>query len=92
MLFGILYLPWQVIHLTTLGASARMNSGLIGASSSSSISMRLTTGLRRAMREKTRRTDADSWGGLIGLTWMTGYWATLIPIWVYYIVGVLGPH
>ena len=91
LLFGIVYLPWQVIHLTTLRASAGVNSGQTGAGSSS-ISMRLTTGLKRAMREKTRRTDADSWGGLVGLTWMIGYWATLIPIWMYYIVGVLRPH
>jgi len=91
LLFGIVYLPWQVIHLTTLRASARRNSGRTVASSPS-ISRRLGTGLKRAVRVKTRRTDADSWGGLIGLTWMTGYWATLIPIWVYYIVGVLCPH
>ena len=54
--------------------------------------MRLGTGLKRAVRVKTRRTDSDSWGGPIGLTWMTGYWATLIPMWVYYIVRVLCPH
>ncbi len=91
LLFGIVYLPWQVIHLTTLRARARRNSGRTGAGSPS-ISMRLATGLTRAVRVKTRRTDADSWGGLIGLTWMTGYWATLIPMWVYYIVGVLCAH
>jgi hypothetical protein len=91
VLFGIMYLPWQVIHLTILRATARRNSGKTEAGSPS-ISMRLATGLKRAVRVKTRRTDADSWGGLIGLTWMTGYWATLIPMWVYYIVGVLCPH
>jgi hypothetical protein len=91
VLFGIVYLPWQVIHLTTLRASAKRNSGRTGAGSSS-ISMRLETGLKRAVLVKTRRTDADSWGGLIGLTWMTGYWATLIPMWVYYIVGVFCLH
>jgi hypothetical protein len=91
LLFGTVYLPWQVIHLTTLRASAKRNSGKTGAGSPS-ISMRLATGLKRSVREKTRRTDADSWGGLIGLTWMTGYWATLIPMWVYYIVRVLCAH
>jgi len=40
----------------------------------------------------TVASSADSWGGLIGLTWMTGYWATLIPMWVYFIVGVLCAH
>ncbi|MBV8451129.1 MAG: hypothetical protein JOZ29_02495, partial [Deltaproteobacteria bacterium] len=91
LLFGIAYLPWQAIHLTTLRASARRNSPKTAAGSPS-ISMRLATGLKRAVQVKTRRTDANSWGGLIGLTWMTGYWATLIPMWVYYIVGVLCPH
>jgi hypothetical protein len=91
LVFGIVYLPWQVIHLTTLRANARRNSGGTGAGSPS-VLMRLGTGLKRAMWVKTRRTDADSWGGLIGLTWMTGYWATLIPAWMYYIVRVLCPH
>jgi hypothetical protein len=91
LLFGIVYLPWQVIHLTTLRASARKDSGRTGAGSPS-IWLRLESGLKRAVLVKTRRTDADSWGRLIGLTWMTGYWATLIPIWVYYIVRVLCPH
>lgn len=88
LLFGVVYLPWQVIHLASLRADARRNRGRTGAESPS-ISMRLATGLKRAVRVKNRRTDADSWGGLIGLTWMTAYWATLIPMWVYYIVKVL---
>ncbi|HKN00122.1 MAG TPA: hypothetical protein VJX23_06365 [Candidatus Binataceae bacterium] len=88
LLFGVVYLPWQVIHLRSLRADARRNSGRTGAGSPS-ISMQLAGGLKRAVRMKTRRTDADSWGGLIGLTWMTAYWATLIPMWVYYIVRVL---
>jgi len=90
ILFGTVYLPWQVIHLATLRANARKNSGRTGGSPS--ISMRLATGLKQAVWVKTRRTDADSWGGLIGLTWMTVYWATLIPMWAYYIVGVLHAH
>jgi len=91
VLFGIVYLPWQAIHLTTLRANALRNSERVGAVSSS-ISTRLANGLKRAVRVKARRTDADSWGGLIGLTWMTAYWATLIPMWVYYIARVLCAH
>jgi len=87
LLFGVVYLPWQVIHLTTLRTNARRNTEKKGPGSSS-----ILTGLKRAMRVKNRRTDSDSWGGLIGLTWMTAYWATLIPIWMYYIVEVLCPH
>jgi hypothetical protein len=91
LLFGIVYLPWQVVHLTTLRSSARRNSGTTGAGAPS-IWLRLGSGLKQAVHMKTRRTDADSWGGLIGLTWMTCYWATLIPIWVYYILEVLCPQ
>jgi hypothetical protein len=90
LLFGTVYLPWQVIHLTTLRASARRNGRRTEAGSS--ISMRLAGGLKRAVWMKTRRTDAASWGGLIGLTWMICYWATLIPMWVYYVVRVLRAH
>ena len=87
LLFGVVYLPWQVIHLRSLQANARRSSGKTGTGSPS-----ILTGLKRAVRVKTRRTDLDSWGGFIGLTWMTAYWATLIPMWVYYIVKVLCPH
>jgi len=84
LLFGIVYLPWQVMHLTTLRANAKSSSGRVRAGAPS-----ILTGLERAVRVKTRRTDSESWGGFIGLTWMTAYWATLIPVWVYYIVKVL---
>lgn len=88
LLFGIVYLPWQVIHLTALRAGARTNRRKSGTGSSP-LSIRLAAGLKRAVRVKDRRTDADSWGGLIGLSWMTAYWATLIPVWVYYILRVI---
>jgi hypothetical protein len=29
-----------------------------------------------------------AWGGLVGLVWMTGYFATLFPIWSNQIVAV----
>ena len=79
LLFGVLYLPWQVIHVRSLRANARKNR----------TSTPWLQGLGRAIRDKNRRTDAEAWGGFIGLTWMTAYWATLIPIWTYYIVRVL---
>ena len=90
LLFGLVYLPWQVIHLVTLRANARRNPKPT-SHQVAPLSTRLTTGLSRAVRMKTRRTDSDSWGGLVGLIWMTAYWATLIPMWTYYIVRVLSP-
>jgi hypothetical protein len=87
LLFGIVYLPWQVIHLASLRANARRTGGTTRAGAPS-----ILAGLKRAVQVKSRRTDSESWGGFIGLTWMTAYWATLIPMWVYYIVKVLSAH
>jgi len=88
LLFGILYLPWQGIHLASLRADAARNARKSTAGSVA-ISKRLVDGLQRAVRVKNKRLDKDSWGGVIGLIWMLAYWATLIPIWTYYIVRVL---
>ena len=53
---------------------------------------RLATGVTRSMMVKNPRTDAASWGGFVGMLWMYGYCATLVPLWLYYIVTVLHPH
>jgi hypothetical protein len=87
LLFGAVYLPWQVMHLRFLRANARRSGVKTGAGSP--IVQRLATGLQRSIRVRNPRCDAESWGGLIGLIWMTAYWATIIPLWVYYIVRVL---
>jgi hypothetical protein len=91
LLFGVAYLPWQTIHLAGLRTEAIRNRGK-SESRSIPIAKWLAIGLDRAVRIKNLRTDAASWGGLVGLTWMTAYWATLIPVWVNYIVVVLCRH
>jgi hypothetical protein len=35
---------------------------------------------------KNQTSESQAWGSLIGVIWMTSYWATLIPVWVYLIV------
>ncbi len=86
LIFAALYLPWQFLNLRGLRTEAR-EQRIRGHGR-----IRLTDGLRRAILEKNRRTDSASWGGTIGLTWMTAYWATLLPMWTYYIVIVLSSH
>ena len=78
LLFGAVYLPWQVLHLRMLRADARRASA-----------DRAPACLRSAIRVRNRRTDASSWGGLVGLSWMFGYWATIIPAWVFGNVVIL---
>ncbi len=43
---------------------------------------------RLSFHLRNRARDADAWDGLVGLTWMVAYWATLIPMWVNHVVGV----
>ena len=67
--FALVYLPFQVLNLRALRERVRSEPLVPG-------------GLRRALFAYRRATDAESWGGLIGLSWMTGYWATLVPLWL----------
>jgi hypothetical protein len=76
LVFGAGYLPFQLVLLRGLRAAAT-------SSDSVQAPRRLAEGLKQSIRLKNRRTDAAAWGGWVGLLWMTGYWATLIPAWIY---------
>jgi hypothetical protein len=83
--FALVYLPWQVVNLRALWA--RVRGGREAGAKGPPVTRHLVaSGLRRALREYRRATDAESWGGLLGLTWMAGYWATLVPMWLSSIV------
>jgi hypothetical protein len=85
LLFAAIYLPFQVFHLRAIRTHAQHD----GRPQTAWTLARLGTGLRRSIEVKNRRADARSWGGSVGLVWMIGYWATLLPMWVYYVVLVL---
>jgi hypothetical protein len=85
LLFGLVYLPWQVVHLRALRGDARKQAH---ESQTPVTGPLVASRLRRALHEWKETTDAASWGGLVGLTWMTAYWATLIPMWVHRVVQV----
>src|SRR5262245_50147338 len=82
VVFGVLYAPFQIVNLWKVHAQVKAH-GDTGAAWTVD---RFATGLRRSIRVKNRRTDAASWGGIVGAIWMAGYWATLLPLWVYAIV------
>jgi hypothetical protein len=89
LLFGAVYLPWQLIHLRALRVDARTSDeeALARTPLSGEVLVgNLRRALHQALHQRKRATDAASWGGLVGLTWMVAYWATLIPIWVYAVV------
>ncbi len=87
LVFGAFYLPWQAIHLRSLAADVR-REGETGPPPPITAEL-VRAQLARALHARQPATDAASWGGWIGLTWMTAYWATLIPLWVYVVVRVL---
>ena len=89
LFFGVVYLPWQVIHLRALRAEARSHDGAIESNPPVTREL-LANGLSRALHDRNRATDASSWGGIVGLTWMTAYWATLIPYWIHQVVQIAG--
>ena len=87
LLFGLVYLSWQVPNLRLQIADARRAGEKLNPATRVSWKQ-LSEGLRRSIRERRRTTDAAAWGGLVGLTWMTGYFATLLPMWANEIVVV----
>jgi hypothetical protein len=87
LFFGFVYLPWQFIHLRSLRADAKADDDRAEGREAVTAEL-LTNRLHRSLHETNRATDAASWGGIVGLTWMTAYWASLIPLWVHQVVVV----
>lgn len=79
LVFGLGYLPWQLLHLRQLVREAKR-------ADSPSRGEGLRSRVREALLVRRRTSDAEAWGGVIGLTWMASYWATLIPAWVFLMV------
>ena len=84
LIFGVGYMPFQIVNVWKVYVQAKQQ----GDAGEPWTVERWATGLRRAIHMKNRRTDAVAWGGLVGAIWMAGYWATLLPMWVYCIVRV----
>jgi hypothetical protein len=87
LLFGLVYLPWQFIHLRALRSDARSGAEPTPPATRVTCAL-LAKGLGRSIHVRNRTSDAEAWGGLVGLTWMVSYWATLIPMWVNQVVEV----
>ena len=88
LFFGFVYLPWQFNHLRVLRSDARGRGAPVEQGPKLTWAM-LAKGLDQSIHVRNRTTDGKAWGGFVGLTWMVAYWATLIPMWVNHVVGVL---
>lgn len=92
IVFGIFYLPFQVLHLRSLRRSALLRDSSHSSVEQNNIVLEqisLIDRLKKLVFETHRSTNAEAWGGIIGVCWMTAYWALLIPPWMYFIVHTL---
>ena len=88
LLFGAVYLPWQLINLRTLRLSAKNQE--INENFNTNITLKiLINGLYKSIQMKDLTTNSVAWGGVFGMIWMSAYWATLIPTWIYLIVRII---
>ena len=88
LLFGAVYLPWQLNHLRILRLRAKHQEIKEAFHTEITWSM-LINGLYRSIQMKNPTTQYEAWGGAIGMVWMTSYWAALIPVWIYLIVRLV---
>ena len=88
LLFGVFYLPWQLIHLRDLRLSIKHQEINKDNYTDTSLSV-LKRGFYKSIQMKNLTTEPENWGGALGMTWMIGYWAILIPSWIYLIVQTI---
>ncbi|MDP6936029.1 MAG: hypothetical protein QGF36_01220 [Candidatus Marinimicrobia bacterium] len=85
IIFGAGYLPWQFFHLKFLlkdGYNQR-NENLPQPIISWS---EFLNGIQNSITVMHPSTHSGDWGGIIGITWMFGYWAIIMPGWIYLIM------
>ena len=82
LVFGLLYLPWQIFHLKKIITRAKTLD-----TTKSDITWELIfKGLKNSIYSRNKTSRPEAWGGIVGMTWMVSYWVTLIPVWIYFII------
>ena len=85
LIFGAIYLPWQLLHLRSI--KLRIDDKNVNNIINLKIKWSsIKQGFNDSINFKKVSYNLNDWGGIIGLTWMVCYWATLIPSWLYYII------
>lgn len=65
-------LPWQFVHVRVLRSDASTDGETTEPSTGVTWKL-LAKGLGQSIHVRNRGSDAEAWGGLVGLTWMVGY-------------------
>ena len=85
IVFGALYLPWQVLHLKSI--TKRINSNPeIKAQEFNIDLLKVKFEFKSSLNDRKVSFDSKDWGGIVGMMWMYGYWILLIPVWMFFII------
>ena len=88
IVFGALYLPWQVLHLKSI--TKRINIILKSKLKNSKwIYQKLKWNLKSSINDRKVSFESNDWGGVVGMMWMYGYWILFIPVWMFYIILII---
>ena len=80
LVHGVLYLPWQTLHLRFILSLDDPPLSLRDVTIT-----RVVRGLKRAVWYRKRSVVREDWGGWIGESWMFCYWVVM-PVWLATIV------
>ena len=88
IVFGALYLPWQVLHLKSI--TKRINNNPeIKAQEFKVDSSKVKVELKSSINDRKLSFESNDWGGVVGMMWMYGYWILFIPVWMFYIILII---
>lgn len=84
IIFGLIYLPWQFVHLKSLFLEAYKSKNTVRY-----INLELIKdNFKSALYLRNQSSDLALWGGSIGVSWMLGYWV-VISLWIYFIIKTI---
>ena len=85
LIFGALYLPWQVFHLKSITNRINRDDN-IKQQVFDLNSNKVLGELQKSFQERKLSFDQSDWGGVVGMMWMYGYWILIIPVWMFFII------
>ena len=88
MVFGSLYLPWQVLHLKSITNRINTNPEIKAQEFKMNLS-KVKFEFKSSIYDRNVSFDINDWGRVVGMMWMYGYWILFIPVWMFYIILII---
>ena len=88
IVFGALYLPWQVLHLKSITKRINTNPEIKAQEFNMDLS-KVKLEFESSINDRKVSYESNDWGGVVGMMWMYGYWILFIPVWMFYIILII---